>query len=453
MSWQTALSVGIFVSTLILVIWRPKGLGIGFSAMGGAILLLTTPIVSVATIPTLIWTILANISFLLVGLITISWILQKKGVFRWLGFIIAHLNLGNGKLLFATLLILTALFSAFLTNYGSTLLFIPIVIETLVLLEFSPSKILPFIIACGWIADTSSISFTISNLVNSVAATAYNISIGRYAMVMFPISLITIGISLAVILFYFWSDIPRRYRRLNFSQQCLKIALPPGKQKQQINYDPTQLFPDNNDLFSQSVEFIENTKTYKILAKILPNDYQLKYLVSHISNGKNNLTHLSRFIFHPFLQTILFIWGIYIIVVGLTNSGLTELIKILLIQISQWGFSLAIIATGFFSAIISAVCNNLPASLINTLTIQSAPITNPNILEGMIYANIIGCAIGAKITPIGSLSTLFWFYILQQHGFDVSWKNYCLMSMVIILPILFISLVCLIIWLPGMQFS
>ncbi|MGB3513894.1 MAG: ArsB/NhaD family transporter [Microcoleaceae cyanobacterium] len=446
MGWQILLNIGIFLGTLILVFWRPKGLGIGFSAMGGALLTLTTGIVSLATIPKMIFVILANISLTLVGLIALSWILQQKGIFRWFAFRIAHLNLGSGKLLFATLLILTALVSVFFTNYGSTLLFLPIVIETLVLLEFSPSEIMPFIMACGWISDSSSISFTISNLVNSTVASAYDISFGRYGIVMLPVSFVSIGISLVVLLFYFWSDIPSRYKKFKFSQESLKISLPTGNLAHKINLYSAQPGEDNNDLSSKSVEAVERKKTHKILAEILPDHYLVKYFVAPIKI-------FTKFIFHPSLQIILFIWGIYIIVFGLGNSGLTDVIKILLIHISQWGFSLGIIATGFLSALISAVCNNLPSSLINTLTIQSAPITNPNLLEAMVYANIIGCVIGAKITPIGSLSTLFWFHILQKHGFHISWKNYFRMSMIIILPILFISLLSFAIWLPGMQIS
>ena len=275
MGCQTVLSLAIFLGTLVLVICRPKGLGIGFSAMGGSLLILTTGIVSLATIPTLIWAIIANISFTLVGLIAISWILQKKGVFRWLAFRLAHLNLGSGKLLFATLLILTALCSGIFTNYGSTLLFIPIVIETLVLLEFNSSEILPFIIACGFVADTSSISFTISNLVNSISATASDVSVSRYGIVMFPVGLVAIVISLAVLLFYFWSDIPRRYKKLKFSQENLKTALPEATIAHQRNINLIQKGEDKNDLSSPSVKAVDRKKIDKILANILSEQDQV----------------------------------------------------------------------------------------------------------------------------------------------------------------------------------
>lgn len=453
MGWQIVLSSLIFLGTLILVLWQPKGLDIGLSAMIGACLTLTTGLVSLANLPTLIWGILVNTTFTLLGLITISWILQQKGVFRWLGFHIANWNLGSGKLLFVTLLILIAPVSAILTNYGSTLLFIPIVIETLILLKFTHKEIIPFAIACGLVADISSLPFSISNSVNYIATSTYNISFGSYIMVMLPVSFVTITISIIILLFYFWSDIPSKYKNFRFRQNHLEIALPAANIEPKISLKLADKSQNKNDLYLQTEELLESEKNHEIVVTTWHNNYRVKYFISQTKFLTNRCFVLFKLIFYPFLPVILFIWGMYIIVFGLSNYGLTDIIKSLLVQISGWGFSLAIIGTGFLSAFISAVCNNLPSSLINILTIQAAPIIDYHISEAMIYATIIGCAVGAKITPIGSLSTLCWFYLMKRHGFQVSWKNYCGISVAIILPILFISLLSLIIWLPGMQIN
>ncbi|MDY7009122.1 MAG: ArsB/NhaD family transporter [Cyanobacteriota bacterium] len=485
MSWQIVLSSLIFLGTLILVLWQPKGLNIGFSAMIGACLTLKIGLVSLANLPTLIWAILVNTTLILLGLITISWILQQKGIFRWFGFHIASWNLGSGKLLFFTLLILVTLVSAIFTNYGSTLLFLPIVIETLILLKFTPKEIIPFLIACGLVTDISSLPFSISNSVNYIAASTHNISFGNYIMVMLPVSFVTITISIIVLLFYFWPNIPNKYKNFRYRQKYLEIALPAASIEPKNRLKLAEESQNKQNLYLQTEELLESEENHKNSANNWQNNYQLKYFqdlrtdtksskgerhspldmafsrlicvspdfISQTKFLTNRCFSLFKLIFYPFLPVILFIWGMYIIVFALSNYGLTDVIKSLLVQISGWGLSLAIIATGFLSAFMSAICNNLPSSLIHILTIQTAPIIDYKTSEAMVYATIIGCVVGAKITPIGSLSTLCWFYMMKQHGFQISWKNYCGISLAIILPILFISLLSLIIWLPGMQIN
>ena len=44
------LAFAIFVVTLVLVIWQPKGLGIGWSAMGGALVALALGVVQLSDV-------------------------------------------------------------------------------------------------------------------------------------------------------------------------------------------------------------------------------------------------------------------------------------------------------------------------------------------------------------------------------------------------------------------
>ncbi|EFL7025958.1 MULTISPECIES: ArsB/NhaD family transporter, partial [Enterobacteriaceae] len=53
------LAGAIFVLTIVLVIWQPKGLGIGWSAMLGAGLALISGVVHVGDIP-VVWNIVWN---------------------------------------------------------------------------------------------------------------------------------------------------------------------------------------------------------------------------------------------------------------------------------------------------------------------------------------------------------------------------------------------------------
>ncbi|MBP1312807.1 Na+/H+ antiporter NhaD/arsenite permease-like protein [Herbaspirillum sp. 1130] len=97
----------IFLVTLVLVIWQPMGLGIGWSASGGAAVALALGVLHGADIPTM-WHIVWNATAPFIAVI-ISLLLDGAGFFEWAAFHVARWGEGNGPQLFILLVLLGAL--------------------------------------------------------------------------------------------------------------------------------------------------------------------------------------------------------------------------------------------------------------------------------------------------------------------------------------------------------
>ena len=107
------LALTIFAVTLILVIWQPKGLGIGWSALGGALMALALGVVQWSDVG-LVWDIVWDATFTFVGLIIISLILDAAGFFSWAALHVARWGNGRGQLLFPLVVVLGAIIAAYM---------------------------------------------------------------------------------------------------------------------------------------------------------------------------------------------------------------------------------------------------------------------------------------------------------------------------------------------------
>src|SRR5690625_4875044 len=204
------LAVGIFLATLVLVIWQPRGLGIGWSALGGAAVALAAKVVQLSDIP-VVWDIVWNATLTFVAVIIICSILDEAGFFEWAALHVARWARGNGSLLFKLIVVLGAAIAALFANDGAALVMTPIVFQMILALRFSPGVAFGLVIATGFIADTTSLPFVVSNLVNIVIADFFGIGFARYALVMVPVALVSLGESLVVLRLFFRKSIPGRY--------------------------------------------------------------------------------------------------------------------------------------------------------------------------------------------------------------------------------------------------
>jgi Na+/H+ antiporter NhaD/arsenite permease-like protein len=97
---------------------------------------------------------------------------------------------------------------------------------------------------------------------------------------------------------------------------------------------------------------------------------------------------------HAPWQIVIFSLGMYLVVYGLRNAGLTAYLTAALDWCAQYGVWSAAMGTGFLTAILSSIMNNLPTVLVGALSVATT--THGAVREAMIYANVIGSDLGRR---------------------------------------------------------
>ena len=281
-------------------------------------------------------------------------------------------------------------------------------------------------LAASAMNPAASLPLVVSNLVNIVSADFFNIGFNDYAAVMVPVNIVAIIASLAVLSIYFRRSIPARY--------------------------------DVNQL-KQPKEAIRDVATFRfgwvVLALLLVGFFGLEPLGVPVSAvaaagallllvvaARGHVISTRKVIREAPWQIVIFSLGMYLVVYGLRNQGLTEHIARLLDYFAQGGVWGAAFGTGFLTALLSSAMNNMPTVLVGALSIDATSATGV-VKDAMIYANVIGSDLGPKVTPIGSLATLLWLHVLARKGMTITWGYYFKVGIVLTVPVLAATLAAL----------
>ena len=380
----------IFLITLLFVIWQPRGLQIGTTAVIGAVVALMVGVVSfndVLIVYEIIWD--ATLAF--IGIIILSMVLDEIGFFEWAALKMAKLSNGSGTKMFFYSILLGAFVSALFANDGAALILTPILLAKMNILRLNTKTILAFLLAGGFISDSASLPFVFSNLTNIVTANYFDIGFTAFIQNMALPYIVSVLASMFVLWLVLKNDIPKtvdinllsnpedviKHQGL-FKFSWLFLALLLGGYFIGDAYDiPISVFALGGGILFLAIATYTKTVAPKQIIKEAP------------------------------WQVVWFSLGLYIVVYGLKNAGLTDEVAQILHYLNTQSQTIAVVGTGFLAAFLSAFMNNMPTIMV--MDIALVDIGN----EAMIYANIVGCNLGPKMTPFGSLATLLWLHTLM----------------------------------------
>jgi len=418
------LASSLFLLTLLFIIWQPKGLQIGTTAIIGALVALVLGVVSfddVIAVTDIVWD--ATLAF--IGIIILSIVLDEIGFFEWAAIKMAKLSGGSGNKMFVYILLLGAMVAAFFANDGAALILTPILLAKMKYLKMKPLPIFAFLMAGGFIGDAASNPLVISNLTNIVTAGYFDIGFIEYAKNMYLPNLLSIFASIAVLWIYFRKDIPLSVDVSMLPEASTVI-------KNQTMFKLSWVFL----VLLMIGYFIGDAYHLPVSVFALGGALAFLAIASHYKAAKPAMTIKAA----PW-QVVWFSIGLYIVVYGLKNAGLTDVVASWIEILSHQSKAVAVLGTGFLSAVISSIMNNMPTIMIMDIAIDKVGYVGN---EALVYANILGCNLGPKMTPIGSLATLLWLHVLAQKGVKIGWGEYMKVGLLVTPPVLLIALLGLI---------
>jgi arsenical pump membrane protein len=385
---------------MVLAIWRPRGLAIGWPALGGALLCVGLGLVGlreVERVLALTW----NAVLALIGLMVLSATLEENGAFRAAAYRVARLSAGSGRRLFFGLCLLTCGATALIANDGAVLVLTPIVFELTGLLGFPAAATLAFLFATGFLCDALSIVLPTSNLTNILMIDAIKAHPGVFFAKMIGPALIALLVGITALTIELGRAVPRRF-------DAGALGPPPA-------FSPRSARATFTALAALLGGYgLAALLGFPLGAVILVVSIGLA-LVEHHARA----AHLPRILRQLPWSVVVFAVALFVVVIGLADHGAAAVLAASFAVTEHPARH--VLAVGAEVGALAAFANNLPVLLVSVLALKNIGATTL-----LPYAALLGANIGSKLTPVGSLATLLWLEMLRRRGLRLSWGRYTL---------------------------
>lgn len=333
--------------------------------------------------------------------------MAKVGFFRWLCLTIAKAVKYKVMPILVTFMIMSAVLSMFIDSITVILFLAAVTVELSQLLKFSP---VPMVLAEIFCANLGGSATMCGDPPNIIIGTALGYS---FADFLTNTGLIA-GIALiAIIIFFFFA---------------FKKELTANKDEK---IDPST-FPNPGDAIENKKDFIVSTIIFIIAIVLLVTHAQTGLTVAFIGVVIALITlitsfkHIGVILKKVDYKTLLFFVGLFIVVGGLEQTGVLEMIASFIEKVCGGNVFAMVLIIMWISAIASAFVDNIPFAATMVPVIKSLAATTVGAqLPVLAYALSVGTDIGGSATPIGASANVVGTSVISKAGHPVGWGKYC----------------------------
>lgn len=345
--------------------------------------------------------------------------MARSGFFRWLCLLLAKFVKYRSTPLFIAFMIMSAVLAMFIDSITVILFLAAVTIELARLLRFNP---IPMILSEIFCANLGGSATMCGDPPNIIIGSALHLSFFDFLL---NTGLIA-AVSLVAIVFYFYFANRRHLKAADAVEKDVS-AMP----------DPASAIVNMRD-------FIISIVIFAIAVVLLITHSMTGLSVATIGAGIAVITILTagkgikEIITKVDYKTLLFFVGLFIVVGGLEQTGVLELIANFIGTISGGNIILMCIIIIWVSAVASAFVDNIPfaATMVPVITSLAGEAIPINTLA---WSLAMGTDIGGCATPIGASANVVGTSVAAKHGFMITWGRYCKQAVPATLIVLLIS--------------
>lgn len=332
--------------------------------------------------------------------------MAKAGFFRWLCMMLARMVHYKPIPLFVAFMLMSAVLAMFIDSITVILFLAAVTIELSKLLKFNP---VPMILSEIFCANLGGSATMCGDPPNIIIGTSLGYSFADFILntgVMALISLV-----LVVIYFYF----------------AFRKELVAGRTEE---IDSSSM-PNPKDTITNKKDFVISCVIFACAVVMLVTHAQTGLtvaligaviaVVTLITSGRYALEILKRVDY----KTLLFFIGLFIVVGGLEQTGILELIAGLIGEVSRGNLKIMVAIIIWVSAVASAFVDNIPFAATMVPVIQSLAAVQGVDTATLAWALSMGTDIGGSATPIGASANVVGTSVAAKNGHVIGWGKYC----------------------------